>query len=162
MAVQPLAPSVMADYRGDLVVPSAPSFISESLPDIVPVRAIGSGVARPNARQAVKTYMAVKPSVGGEDFYIQIATVTPNTRVFYLKMDTSDACYVEDASTGNISPTDGSTVALADSGVGNLYPVVPRECKRGIRAKLTVGAGATGYFVIYYLEERTDGQQENL
>lgn len=160
---QPISPAVQKDFRDDLVVGNSPSFLSSD-GDILPVMAVGQGIARNNARQAVKTYSFSKTSVGGETFYIQVATVSANVRIFFLGgmvQNISDTIYVEDASTGNVALTDGGSVALFDSS-GESIIVPPREVKRGIRIALAVGAGSTSAGIIYYLEERTDGQLENL
>jgi len=168
VAVQPIASSVQQDYRADLVVPSAPSFLSETLPEMTPVRIIGGGIPRPNARQAVKTYSVVKTSAGGETFYEQIATVTATTRIFFLGVSHTQGAsdvYVEDASTGNIAISDGGSVALTGSPFDGTEPFMipfPRECKRGIRLAMTLGAGASDNVVVYYVEERIDGQQVSL
>lgn len=160
---QSISPAVQKDFRDDLLVASSPSFISSDA-DILPVMAVGQGIARNNARQAIKTYSFSKTSVGGETFYIQVATVSATTRVFYIGVEASllaDTIYVEDASTGNIAITDGGSVAL-DASAGSAHVWPPREVKRGIRIAVVVGAGQTSSGIIYYLEERTDGQLENL
>lgn len=154
----PISTATQKDYRDDLVTSSAPWGVDDT--QIVPVKNIGEGIARNNNRQALKTYSILKSSVPGEIFYIQVATVTANTRIFYVGVQetsaTTDPFYIEDASTGNIAYSDGGSVALADS-LATFVPY-PRECKRGIRVALTVSAASSNAIIVYYLEERTDGQ----
>lgn len=167
--VQGLSPAVQKDFRDDLLVANAPGFLTSDA-DITPVRAIGSGIARNNARQAVKTYLVMKAVA--TTTYTQIATATNTLRVFFLGAivdNPSDGAtgiiYIEDADTGNIAPSDNSTVALAlygSNSFGSQGLGQPRECKRGIRVLVVKETTENTSAVVYYLEERTDGQQEAL
>jgi len=161
----PVNPSTQKDFRDDLGVSSAPWGVEDST--IIPVKAVGQGIPRGNNAQAFKTYAYNKTSAGGETFYIQVATVTPSTRIFYLGFQTDslyNGFYIEDASTGNIAISDASTVVLAYEQANDIqgYLPYPRECKRGIRAAVTLGAGGASAGIIYYIEERTDGNLEGL
>lgn len=168
--VQALSPAVQQDFRKDLLVGKAPGFLQQD-EDLSPVRVVGAGIPRPNAAQAIKTYHISRAAAA--TVYTQVATASSTTRIFYLGMllgdgqwNVAESVYAEDADTGNIAPSDASTVALDyfDNNVSTDARLLnhPRECKRGIRVRTVVG-GATDHSVtIYYLEERTDGQQVSL
>ena len=170
--VQAISPAVQQDYRQDLLVSEAPDFIS-SIPEVVPTRIVGAGFPRGNSRQAIKTFLILKAA--GATTYTQVATATANTRIYFLGAQVAslsannDSVYIEDASTGNISPTDSSTVALfyANTVLDNLRVTpqgLPRECKMGIRVRVVNGTAAAEevFCIVYYLEERIDGQQVTL
>jgi len=159
----PISTAAQKDYRDDLTTSGAPWGVDDS--QIVAVKAVGQGIQRGNNSQAVKTFSIVKTSVGGETFYVQVATVDSTRRVFFLGIDAvgaSDLVYVEDASSGNVAISDGGSVALANEAGGWQMLSVPRECKRGIRVAVVVGAGATSTIIVYYMEERTDGGLQSL
>lgn len=168
--MQPLSPAVQKDFRDDLVAQSAPTFLS-SQPDPIPILTVGRGFERGNARQALKTFMISKGAAA--TVYTQVATASATTRIFYLGLVAIDAqwnvaesVYIEDANSGNIAPSDASTSALDyfDNNVSTDFRVhgIPRECKSGIRVRTVVGGATDHMVVIYYLEERTDGQQVSL
>jgi len=171
-----LSPAVQEDYRRDLQANEAPSFIG--VPSIVPVWPVGGGVPRPSADQSVRSTLTIVTAAAG-DVYTQIATTSSVERVFFIGYligrqgdnELTSRVYIEDANSGNISPTTASTVALtpelsvinADpASTGQMFLPFPRECKRGIRLLVTSGATETvdTSVIIYYLIERTDGQHQ--
>lgn len=167
--VQSISPAVQKDFRDDLLVANSPSFLSSDS-DILPVLSVGQGIARNNARQAVKTYTVLKAAAATT--YTQIATTAANTRLFFLgyvlsgEVESDQVLYIEDASTGNITPSDNSTVglvyAVGNAGLSGAVPPLAREVKRGIRLVLTKSGTDSTVVIVYYLEERVDGQLENL
>jgi len=172
--VAPLAisPAVQEDFRRDLVVPHAVGFIAADA-GLIPVAPMGSGIARGNARQSVRTYHILKAAI--DTVYTQVATVSAGVRVFFIGVQSvgtvnlaADSLYIEDADSGNIAPSDASTVALyyvGDNGtaaaeISMMTP--PRECKRGIRVRTVRGTTDEMSAIIYWMIERTDGQQQPL
>jgi len=168
MDAQAISPAVQQDYRSDLVVGAPPTFLS--FLDLIPVRQIGAGVARANAAQAVKSYVVLKAAAATTQ--TQIATSSASTRIFYLgaqvcATESGDDVYIEDASTGAITPTDNSTVGLFyatsnETAIPLTMGMAPRECKRGIRLQMTKSGTANTVVIVWYLEERRDGQQQAL
>lgn len=165
--VSALSPAVMKDFRDDLLVDAAPSML-ENDRDFAVVRVTGAGTERPNARQAVRTYMLVKNAITTD--YVQIATASSTQRVFFIGLSfnaqSTGYVYVEDADSGNIAISDGSTVPLAfvnpGTGFFQYWPPKIRECKRGIRIALTNSAASQQVVTVYYLIELVNGQQASL
>jgi len=156
MVLQSLNPNLQADYRDSLGVPISESFIAET--PLIPVRPIGAGIARNNTRQTVQTVSILKSAITTD--YIQIVNASSTQRVWFLgaltQGQTTGAIYVEDADSGNIAFSDASTVALFwETGlVGmNYNPLVPRECKRGIRVSISNTAASNQRAIIFFMTE---------
>lgn len=166
---QSLGSATQKDFRDDLTVNTSPSFVSSD-GDLNPVVVVGRGIERPNAKQAVLTYHMVKATADTQ--YAQVATASSAERVFFLGVGvlglSTATYYIEDADSGNISPTDASTVALfylsnpTNGSFVVFTPTQPRECKRGIRLRLVNAAATTSSMTVYYLIERIDGNLRSL
>lgn len=162
-AVNQLSPAMQKDYRDDLSTPSAPSFLPSE--PFLPVKAVGAGIARANAKQIVKTLHISKAAAATT--YTQVATVSATTRVFYLgvmaidgQFGVAESVFIEDASSGNIAPSDASTSALDywDNNIAtdNRFLGVPRECTQGIRVRMVVNGATDHNITVYYLEEQVN------
>lgn len=158
MSPLPINPSTQKDFRDDFGVIGAPWGVEDST--VLPVKAIGAGIPRINARQRIKTYLISKSAAATS--YTQVATVTPTLKISFLGVQghirSTNTWYVEDADTGNIAPTDDSVVGLYYSGgasdnTQNTMPSFPRECTRGIRVRVTNSAATASQMIVYFLEE---------
>lgn len=152
----PLNPTTQEDYRNDMGLIRAPWGVPEET--LIPVKPIGNGVPRQNAAQKVQTYYAELAATQTD--YHQVATVTANQRVFYLGCDfknpTSCSIYLEDADTGNIAPSNSSTVVLAQTAQSterSSFQGFARECNRGIRLRLVNAATTFQFVVVYFMVE---------
>lgn len=155
-ASQALIPQLQADYRQELGVPQSPGFIQGG--PLAPVKLVGRGVERANNRQRIKSYIVSKNAITTD--YVQIATVTSTTRIFFLgycgQIQSTGSFYLEDADTGNVGPSDGSVVGLGywvGTTISGVFNPIPRECLRGIRARMVNAAATTQVAIIYYMEE---------
>ena len=167
--MQALGPSRQKDFRDDLVVPASPSFISSDS-DILPVAPIGIGILRPNARQSVKSYLVAKAAIATTQ--TQVALPSANTRIFFLGAQVIDESnenivYIEDASSGALTPSDNSTIPLyyfsgSYTHTQDISIVPPRECKQGIRVHIAATAASKTWVVVWYMVERTDGQVQDI
>jgi len=164
----PINAATQKDFRDDLTVSGSPWGVMNEV--IVPVKAIGQGLPTPNNSQALKSYVLLKNAASGVS-YTQVATVSSSERIYFVGAHVSsvsdvnnDDIYIEDASSGNIFPSDGSTTGLMQFVYNEWVPIgtilpFPRECKRGIRVKVSNSATSTmvTLIIVYYLVVRIEG-----
>lgn len=159
----------MADYRGDLSAPDAPSYLDTKLP-LQPVKIVGAGIPKVAAKQ--RTVRAIV-RIDATSRQYQIATNNSNTKYYFLGIVTSNnvavlaGISVWDAISGTPSlPSAGnattdsdqlmyfSALATIGDSKSSIY-TFPIETKYGIRMQAG-GAGVDCWALLVYIEERLD------
>lgn len=157
---------LLQDYRDDLRVVDAPQWIDTDV-HIVPVKAIGTGIPKPSARQRLITYMY---NVNTTLTDTTISSVSSTKSVYLLGVTVLQAAatvaniYIFDATSG-AAPSQPAV----NTGANNTYVLMvsapatagtfvqewlpyPLKVINGLRLDAG-GAGQSALVMVYYIEE---------
>lgn len=155
---------LLQDYRDDLRTADAPQWLETEVP-ITPVKSIGAGFPKPNSKQIIKKYTAVKSTAGSA--VTQVASVSASTKIYFLgafftvtATAGSGSVSINDSTSGSPTLTNGATNEFfgfngAAAAFANEYwiPAYPIPCIEGLRVNVTGPTTGTSACVVYYMEE---------
>lgn len=157
MVLSPISRNVANDYRTVMGTGDAPQFIDTEVP-ILPVKAIGEGIPKPNSSQRQLTYTSV--ATGNQQVNVSLPSSSRNVYLTGITVNTNSTgigdIYIIDASSGS-SFTDTDTtgkvrLSMPISTDKQVFFPFPIKMTTGLRLVVSWSAGTISS-IVHYVEE---------